>query len=127
MHGVVNHSDGKNVWTSKFSGDQGNKLKPMIVLDGLFFAIDKTKLSTIFDEDFKGFHFYDIAFVFRNYIKGVNIGLCTDIRVTHMSVGETNNEWGLNKMQFEEKYAAYLPCQMDELTKIKECEPDKQE
>lgn len=119
MHGVVNHSDGKQIWTSRFSADQGNKIKPMATLDGLFFSIDKTKIINIFDEKFKGFHFYDMAFVFKNFVDGVKVGLCTDIRVTHMSVGEVNDEWGLNKKQFEEMYGWYLPCEINEFGSIK--------
>ena len=63
------------------------------MLDGLFFAIDKTKIKKTFDEDFHGFHFYDISFCFRNYLEGVKIGLTTQIRVTHLSIGQTNKQW----------------------------------
>ena len=50
MHGIVNHSDGQKKWTSMFSKDQGFNIKPMIVLDGVFFAVDKTKIKETFDE-----------------------------------------------------------------------------
>lgn len=113
MHGVVNHSNGVKTWTSRFSDDQGNKLKPMIVLDGVMFAIDKNKIVHKFDEDFKGFHFYDLAFGFANHLAGVKLGVFTDIRITHMSVGATNDEWVVNKKQFEEKYKLSLPCNLN--------------
>lgn len=113
MHGVVNHSNGVKTWTSRFSADQGNKLKQMVVLDGVFIAADKTKIVHKFDEDFKGFHFYDLAFCFPNYLAGAMLGVCTDIRITHMSVGETNKEWEINKQQFEDKYKDYLPCTLN--------------
>jgi glycosyltransferase involved in cell wall biosynthesis len=112
MHGIVNHSDGKHVWTSRFSADQGNKVLPMIVLDGVMFAVDKTKIKHQFDESFKGFHFYDLGFCFPNYLDGVKIGVFTDIRITHMSVGEVNDFWAENKAQFEEKYKDKIPCQL---------------
>lgn len=110
MHGIVNHSDHGKTWTNRYSADQGNKLKQMAVLDGLFFAIDKSKIIHKFDEDFRGFHFYDLAFGFANHLAGVKLGVCTDIRVTHMSVGNTNEQWAINKQQFEEKYKENLPC-----------------
>jgi len=117
MHGIVNHSNGVKTWTSRFSEDQGNKIKPMIVLDGVMFAIDKNKIVHKFDEEFKGFHFYEIAFTFANHLKGVKIGVFTDIRLTHMSVGATNDEWVVNKKQFEEKYKLNLPCNLNEVWK----------
>jgi hypothetical protein len=112
MHGIVNHTENGRVWTSRFSQDQGNKLKEMIVLDGVFFAIDKTKIIHKFDEEFKGFHLYDLGFIFPNYLAGVKVGVCTDIRLTHMSVGRTNKMWEENKKQFEEKYKDHLPCKL---------------
>ena len=113
MHGIVNHTDGVKKWTSNFSADQGDKIKDMIVLDGLFIAVDRSKLIHHFDEDFKGFHFYDLSFCFPNYLDGVDLGVITDIRVTHMSIGETNNMWEENKKLFEKKYKEELPITID--------------
>lgn len=110
MHGIVNHSDGQKKWTSMFSKDQGFNIKPMIVLDGVFFAVDKTKIKETFDETFKGFHFYDVSFTFANHLKGVNIGVITDIRLTHLSVGKTNQVWDANRKLFEHKFATNLPA-----------------
>lgn len=112
MHGIVNHTDGTKKWTSNFSQDQGDKVKDMIVLDGLFFAVDRRKLVHHFDEDFKGFHFYDLSFCFPNYLDGVDVGVITNIRVTHMSIGETNDMWEENKKLFEKKYGDELPIKI---------------
>jgi glycosyltransferase involved in cell wall biosynthesis len=112
MHGIVNHTDGTKVWTSRFSPDQGNKVKQMIVLDGVFFAIDKTKIIHKFDETFTGFHFYDLAFCFPNYLAGVKLGVFTDIRVTHQSVGIVNEQWHINRKQFEGQYKDHIPCKL---------------
>ncbi len=112
MNGVVTHQHEGKKWTNRYSKDQGNKLKEMVVLDGLFFAIDKTKIKKTFDEDFHGFHFYDISFCFRNYLEGVKIGLTTQIRVTHLSIGQTNKQWEGHKLRFEEKYKDKLPVRL---------------
>ena len=112
MHGIVNHSENGKTWATRFSPDQGNKIKEMVVLDGVFFAVDKTKIIHHFDEEFKGFHFYDLGFTFPNYLAGVKIGVCTDIRITHMSVGRVNEMWEKNKQQFEEKYKQDIPCKL---------------
>jgi len=112
MLGIVNHSEHGKIWTSRFSEDQGNKLKQAITLDGVLFAIDKIKLIHKFDESFNGYHFYDQSIVFPNHLDGVKVGVFTDIRITHMSVGHTNDMWEENKKQFEEKYKDKLPCKI---------------
>lgn len=123
MHGIVNHTDGVKKWTSNFSQDQGDEIKDMIVLDGLFFAVNRKKIIHRFDEDFKGFHFYDLSFCFPNYLDGVDLGVITNIRVTHMSIGETNDMWEENKILFEKKYGDELPISTDEFEVVNKPEP----
>jgi glycosyltransferase involved in cell wall biosynthesis len=112
MNGVVSHKHEGKKWTNYYSKDQGNKVTDMVVLDGLFFAVDKTKIKHDFDEEFHGFHFYDISFCFPNYLDGVKIGLTTQIRVTHLSIGQTNQQWEGHKIRFEEKYKDKLPVRL---------------
>ena len=112
MHGIVNHTDGNRKWTSMFSQPQGNKIKQMVILDGLFFAVDKTKIKHGFDEDFNGFHFYDLSFCIPNHLDGVKIGVITDIMITHLSVGMTNQKWEDNKNLLEKKYADKFPMRI---------------
>lgn len=113
MMGIVNHkSDGKK-WTSKYSANQEDEIAPAIVLDGVFFAVDRTKLKTNFDESFEGFHFYDIAFCFKNYLEGVKLGVITNIRICHFSIGATNEKWDENKLQFEQLYLDKLPVKVE--------------
>lgn len=112
MNGIVSHQHEGKKWTNYYSKDQGNKITDMVVLDGLFFAIDKTKIKHNFDEEFHGFHFYDLSFCFPNYLDGVKIGLTTQIRVTHLSIGQTNQQWEGHKIRFEEKYKDKLPIRL---------------
>lgn len=112
MNGIVSHKQKDKKWTNYYSKDQGNKVTEMVVLDGLFFAADKTKIKHNFDEDFHGFHFYDLSFCFPNYLDGVKIGLTTQIRVTHLSIGQTNEQWVGHKVRFEEKYKEDLPVRL---------------
>lgn len=112
MNGIVSHQHEGKKWTNYYSKDQGNKISDMVVLDGLFFGINKTKIKHSFDEDFHGFHFYDISFCFPNYLEGVKIGLTTQIRVTHLSIGQTNQQWEGHKIRFEEKYKDKLPVRL---------------
>ena len=57
MNGVVSHQHEGKKWTNHYSKDQGKTITDMVVLDGLFFAIDKTKIKHGFAEDFHGFIF----------------------------------------------------------------------
>ena len=69
------------------------------------------------DENVKGFHFYDVDFTFRNFLEGVKIGVLYDIRITHKSIGQTNEQWELNRQVFSERFKETLPKKIT--TKIK--------
>lgn len=112
MFGIVNHTDGKNVWASTYSESQGLYVKRMVVLDGVLLAVHKKRIKSKFNENFKGFHFYDISFTFDNHLNNVKVGVITNIRITHMSVGETNDFWEENKVLFEETYKDKLPAEV---------------
>lgn len=112
MTGIVSHKHEGKKWTNTYSPDQGNKVKEVVVLDGLFFAADKTKIKNNFDEEFDGFHFYEIPFCFQNHLNGVKLGVTTQIRITHKSIGMTNQQWEDNKVLFEKKYGDKLPVRL---------------
>jgi GT2 family glycosyltransferase len=109
MVGSVKHRNNGKTWESKYSGKFKNKIIETIIVDGLFFAIDKDKIKEEFDESVKGFHFYEIDFCFRNHLKGVKIGVTFDVKVIHKSIGQTNDEWDKNREFFIEKYKEELP------------------
>ena len=113
MRGVVNHKSNGKKWESRYSKEIGNSIYDVTIVDGLFFSVNKNKLKNNFDENVKGFHFYDINFCFDNFVKGVKIGVITDVRVTHLSIGETNDEWEQNRKIFSEKYKDNLPVKID--------------
>lgn len=103
MVGVVKHSNGGKTWTSKYSSKFNRPIETCCV-DGVFFACDKNKIKVYFDEDFKGFHFYDVDFSFGNHVSGVKVGVTFSVEITHKSIGMTNEEWDRNRLQFIEKY-----------------------
>jgi len=112
MLGIVNHKHDGKQWESKYSTSLGNEAEQVVIVDGLFMAIHKDRIKSNFIEDFDGFHFYDIAFCFENYIKGVDIGVIYNIKITHLSIGQTNEKWEENKIKFAEKYADNLPIKL---------------
>lgn len=114
MIGIVNHVNGVG---RKFESRYSNEfvgVKPVLLIDGLFMAVDTDEIENQFDENYKGFHFYDVSFCIPNYLDGCNIGVITDIRITHMSVGQTNDQWELARQQFAEQYKSELPLIVEE-------------
>jgi hypothetical protein len=109
MYGRVNHTHQGKTWLSKYSADIGNDIEEVIVVDGVFFAVDKRRIKHNFDESVEGFHFYDISFTFDNYLDGVKVGVFTNIRINHMSLGGTNEQWEENRKTFSEKHKDILP------------------
>jgi GT2 family glycosyltransferase len=75
-------------------------------------AIDCNNIVHKFDEEFKGFHFYEISMVIPNYLDGCNIGVTTSIRILHKSIGMTNQEWENSRIQFANKYKDELPLSL---------------
>jgi len=112
MVGIVNHEHEGKKWESKYSDSLGNDILETIIVDGLFMAINKKRIKKNFNEDFKGFHFYDIPFCFDNYLEGVKVGVITNIRITHKSIGQTNEQWEENKKLFVETYKSNLPVKL---------------
>jgi len=112
MVGIVNHEHDGKKWESKYSDSLGNGIKQTVIVDGLFIALDKTKIKKNFDESVTGFHMYDVNFCFRNFIENVKIGVITNIRITHKSIGMVNQQWDENRKVFAEKYKDKLPAKV---------------
>lgn len=109
MYGRVKHTHEGKSWLSTYSDDLGQNLEEVVNVDGVFFAIDKTKIKKEFNEDVKGFHFYDVSFSFENHLAGTKVGVSTFIRINHQSIGMTNDAWEKNRQQFVETHTDVLP------------------
>jgi glycosyltransferase involved in cell wall biosynthesis len=112
MFGIVNHESGGRKWTSTYSSNMGNEIKEVVIVDGVFISIHKKRIKSQFLEEFRGFHFYDLPFCLENYLNGVKVGVCTNIRITHKSIGETNQQWEDNRTLFVKKYEDTLPVKV---------------
>lgn len=112
MYGQVYHKHEGKRWLSKYSDKKIGFIDNTVIVDGLFFVVDKEKIKCEFDEKVEGFHFYEIDFCFRNYLEGVKIGVTSDIDVTHLSIGQTNEKWEENRKIFAEKYKDNLPAKV---------------
>ena len=54
------------------------------------------------------FTFYDVDFSFGNHLHGVKCGVIFDVKLTHKSIGQTNDEWESHRIDFVEKYS-FMP------------------
>ncbi len=108
MRGIVNHKQNDKKWESRYSVNNG-KITDVVLTDGLFISFDKNKIKNQFNEEIPGFHFYDVDFTFSNHMKNVKVGVTYDVRVTHLSVGQTNEQWEQNRILFSEKNKELLP------------------
>lgn len=111
-YGKVSHTDGKKKWLSEYSRPLGNDIQEAVVVDGVFFSVHKQRIKAGFDENYKGFHFYDISFCLENFSKGVKIGIHTNILLTHKSVGATNEQWETTRKQLIEQYKDLFPIEV---------------
>lgn len=109
MFGRVWHTNGvrehETVYSERIIG-----LQKVVVVDGLFIAVNPELIEHRFDESFNNFHFYDLGFCFPNALNEANIAVTDKISVLHKSVGETDMNWEANRVQFIEKYKEKLPA-----------------
>ena len=112
MVGIVKHSNEGKTWESRYSNSYGDNIIPVVITDGVFFVIHKERIKKEFNKKVRGFHFYDIDFTFRNHLEGVKVGVITDTRITHLSMGQTNEEWEKNRELFVERYKGDLPSEV---------------
>lgn len=109
MVGIVEHTDGDNVWVNEYSAELKGKTTNVLLIDGLFMAVDWSSVILDFNEDYDGFHFYDVTFSIENWFGGCDIGVTTDIRILHKSVGAVNESWDNSRKKFIEEYNDDLP------------------
>lgn len=112
MVGQVYHQNDGKRWVSEYNKPFGSKIIDSVVVDGVLFSVNKKNIKTTFDEDFKGFHFYDISFCLSNHIKGVKIGTISNVSITHLSIGMTNDKWENNRKMLVDKYLEHLPIKL---------------
>jgi len=114
MYGRVYHTQNGKTWLSEYSEDLGSNLEEVTLVDGVFFSVHTGRIKKKFNEDVKGFHFYDVDFSFSNHLAGVKVGVCTDVKINHMSIGATNEQWDENRKDFVNRYSNVLPRKISE-------------
>lgn len=114
--GQILHSKNGLTWFSEYSPYVDFPiLEEVCTIDGLFIGVNKQKIKLPFDDDFKGFHFYDVSFCIRNFLEGCKIGVSNDIRVLHFGLGNWNTDaWHQANLLMQGKYGENLPVSTKE-------------
>ena len=92
-------------------GVTGNAVEQDIqALDGLCFIASRETVDQLRfdDEQFNGFHLYDLDYSYRAHLLGLRIGVMTDIPMIHMSTGIFGQDWNLFRQRFVDKHADQL-------------------
>lgn len=114
---VLHRHEGKS-WLTAFSPLLTKDLEQVCVIDGLFMAVNKKRISKGFDPDFKGFNHYDTSFCIANFLdRKTKIGVTTNIRLAHNSIGEVKPNWYTNRDLLNKKYGKYFPLDVDKESK----------
>lgn len=116
IYGQVLHKNEKTgqSWLTAFSPLLDKDLQEVCVIDGLFMAINRKKVSKNFDESLNYFDFYDIDFCLANYLDGkCKIGVTTNLRFMHKSIGELSENWFTNREIIRKKYGKHFPISVE--------------
>lgn len=106
---VLHRSEGKS-WLTAFSPLLDKDLQEVVVIDGLFMAVHKNRISENFDRENLLFDFYDIYFCLANFLnKKCKIGVTTNIRLAHNSVGKLKDNWYTSRDFINKKFGNYFP------------------
>jgi hypothetical protein len=112
-YGQVLHRHNGKSWLTAFSPLLDKDLQEVCVIDGLFMAVNRNRVSKNFDKELPGFDFYDIDFCLANYLDGkTKIGVTTNIRIAHNSIGQLSEGWHKNREVINEKYKEYYPIKV---------------
>lgn len=112
-YGQVLHRSNGESWLTTFSPLLKKDLEEVCVIDGLFMAVHKKRISKGFSKEVEGFNFYDIDFCLSNFLDGkTKIGVTTHIRLAHNSVGNLTENWFNNKEKINDKFGKNYPIKV---------------
>jgi hypothetical protein len=118
--GQVLHRNEGNSWLTAFSPLLDHDLEEVCVIDGLFMAIHRDRVKHNFSKTLEGFDFYDVCLCLANYIEGGSkIGVTTNIRLAHNSVGKLKDTWYQNREIINKAFGQYYPIEVGKKKKGK--------
>jgi hypothetical protein len=116
VHGHVLHQPpGEQGFILLAAGCNAPVMQSIEALDGVFIAVRRAVWEAMrFDEqNFDGFHLYDIDFSYRAARAGYRLAVPLDLSIIHQSTGSYRQEWYRYARRFEAKFAGLLAPQPD--------------
>ena len=111
-YGQVLHRHNGKSWLTAFSPLLDKDLQEVCVIDGLFMAVHRDRITKQFDQT-KKFDFYDISFCLDNFLDGkTKIGVTTNIRLAHNSIGQMRDGWYTAREEVNKKYENDYPIEV---------------
>ena len=111
-YGQVLHRHNGKSWLTAFSPLLDKDLQEVCVIDGLFMGVHRKRISKKFNEKFK-FDYYDITFCLDNFLDGeTKIGVTTNIRLAHNSVGQMREGWYTAREEVNKIYNDDYPIEV---------------
>ena len=114
MH-IIQHQLNKEITTIK-KGFKNSIIEEVAVVDGVFLAIRKEDKLT-FNKSSKGFHNYDLELAFQTKLKGLKVGVTSQVLLEHFSIGNLNTSWLNSTIEVHEKYKNILPLYVGNIEK----------
>lgn len=109
---VLHRAEGKS-WLTAFSPLLTKDLQEVIVIDGVFMAVHKRRIAENFSRELSGFDFYDIWMCLSNFFaKKCKIGVTTNIRLAHNSIGKLKDTWYKNREIVNDKFGNRFPVEL---------------
>ena len=76
-------------------------------------AVHKQRISENFSRELDGFDMYDIWFCLSNFFaKKCKIGVTTNIRLAHNSIGRLKETWYMNREKINNEFGSKFPVEL---------------
>jgi GT2 family glycosyltransferase len=109
-HSIYNKKNLKIEEKTTYPEKSDNKPISVVLLDGLFLCAKRELFNQIkFDENFKGFHGYDLDICLQAIHKGFYNYVVYDIEMKHFSTGKFDINFVKTVIKIHEKWSQYLP------------------
>jgi hypothetical protein len=110
-----NSKKGEHIYTKRGGS---STIQEVVLLDGFWLCMRKDFFSEMkFDENnFDGFHAYDIDICLQSYIGGYKNYVIYDVLLEHFSHGRKDKTWARNMLKVGSKWKGHLPVHCGEYT-----------
>ena len=106
---VLHRHEGKS-WLTAFSPLLDKDLQDVVIIDGLFMGVHRRRISENFSRELDGFDMYDVYLCLANFFDNkCKIGVTTNIRLAHNSIGALKDSWYKNREIINEKFGSKFP------------------